>query len=504
MAETVADRRLHASTLFIRFVKQVPEFVLGLPAFISFASQAGMGRFLMIAAAGACLSFIASLLSWLRFKYGVGEGEIVIEKGVLSRQRRVIPFHRVQDIDIEQRFLARLFGAATVKIETGGAGKNEGNLNAVSVAEAHRLREIIRGASSAAPAGEAAAELPPVEPLLYRMGLKRLAAAGLFNFSLVYLAVIGGVFQFVQPFIDRSLPEPERVSRSDFARFAELGIFFTLAAAALLLLLGVITGVLRTISRDYRFRLSRAPNGFRRQRGLFTLSEVVIPLRRVQLALIVSGWLRRRLGWYDLEFQTLSADAHQSGHQAIAPFARMTEIQPILRETGVDELPDPRDFVRVSRLSILRHVLGAILPLSVLALAIGLFWAPALLAVPALIAGGGIVVVQWRRHRYLLREGMLFIAEGILRQRLWIMPFGKLQTVSVTRSPLQRRFGLATVEIDTAGASPFRYPQIRDLEAGEAEAIAARIVEAFKQSRRGSRLTSSDAASEERQPASES
>jgi hypothetical protein len=31
MAETVADRRLHPSTPFIRFIKQAPEFLVGLP-----------------------------------------------------------------------------------------------------------------------------------------------------------------------------------------------------------------------------------------------------------------------------------------------------------------------------------------------------------------------------------------------------------------------------------------------------------------------------------------
>src|SRR3712207_8564933 len=62
-------------------------------------------------------SFALSLLSWLRFRYGFGERDIVIQSGVLNRQRRVIPFDRVQDIDIEQRFLARLFGAAKVRSE---------------------------------------------------------------------------------------------------------------------------------------------------------------------------------------------------------------------------------------------------------------------------------------------------------------------------------------------------------------------------------------------------
>ncbi len=484
MAHTVADRRLHPSTLFIRFVKQAPEFLLGLPALISFASSAGMGRFLLIAAVGAALSFGASLLAWLRFRYGVGERDIVIESGVLHRQRRVIPFDRVQDIDIEQRFLARLFGAAKVRIETGGGGKDEGDLNAVALAEAHRLRDVIRGA---APTEAILGGQQPAEPLLFEMHLPRLLLAGLFNFSLFYLVVIGGALQYLQPIIRRNMPDPDRWITPNAEQVASIGVYVTLAIIGLVLLLGVITGVLRTVTRDYRFRLSRTPAGFRRQRGLFTLSEVVIPLRRVQLALVGSGWLRRRLGWYGLEFQTLSADAQQSGHQPAAPFARMEEIMPILAEAGIADLPAAEDYVHVSRLAILRRYLGGIVPLGIAAVVVSLFWPAALLALIPLALGAVIVALQWQRHRYAFRGGALYISEGIWRHRLWILPLGKVQTVSVTRSPLQRRFGLATVQIDTAGASIFRYPQVRDLLADDADALAARLLREYRQARLASR-----------------
>lgn len=486
--ETLADRRLHPSALFIRFIKKAPEFLLGLPALVGFASNAGIRRILLIALFGGIVSFTVSLLSWLRFRYGVGTREIVIESGVLNRQRRVIPFDRVQDIDIEQRFLARLFGAAKVRIETGGAGKNEGDLDGVSLEEAHRLRDIIRGAApEPMEGGQERHAAQAAEPILFEMDVPRLLTAGLFNFSLFYLAVIGGAMQYLQPLVRRNLPDLDTFVVSEGARAAQLGLYVTLAVAALVLLLGVVTGLLRTIARDYRFRLSRTASGFRRQRGLFTLSEAVIPLRRVQLAIIGSGWLRRRLGWYGLEFQTLSADARQTGHQSAAPFARMDEIEPVLREAGIAPPPDSGEFIRVSRLAILRRYLGAILPIAAVALAASFFHSGALLALVPLALGAGAVVIQWRRHRYALGDGALYIAEGLFRQRLWIMPYERAQTISVTRSPLQRRFGLATVEIDTAGASALRYLQIRDLLAPDADALAARLLSEYRRARTAAR-----------------
>jgi putative membrane protein len=482
--ETVADRRLHPATLFVRFIKRAPEFVLGLPALVGFASDANIRKILLIAALGAIVSFAASLLSWLRFRYGVGERDIVIESGILNRQRRIIPFDRIQDVDIEQRFLSRLLGTARVRIETGGGGKDEGSLDTIHLAEAHRIRDIVRRAAVLPSEPEAAIDdVATTEPLLFEMPLPRLLLAGLFNFSLFFLAVVGASFQYLQPLLERNLGNLRKWIVPAGEAAGQIGIYVTLLLLALMLLLGVVTGVIRTVARDYRFRLSRVATGFRRRRGLFTLSEVLIPLRRVQLAVVGSGWLRRRLGWYSLQFQTLGADAQQSGHQPAAPFARMGEILPILAEAGIGQLPAEDSYIRVSRRAVLRQYLGAILPLVLLVLAASLVWPAALLGLLPLAPIAALAVLQWRRHRYVLGDGALYIREGLLRYRLWIVPYGKAQTISVTRSPLQRRFGLSSVTVDTAGASMLHAPVVRDLEAPVAEALAARLLDEYRAAR---------------------
>ena len=91
------------------------------PSRVSSAGK-GYGGILLFVALAAGIGALFAFLAWWRFTYAIGADEIVIEKGLLQRQRRVIPFDRVQDIAIEQTLLARLFGTAKVKIETGGSG----------------------------------------------------------------------------------------------------------------------------------------------------------------------------------------------------------------------------------------------------------------------------------------------------------------------------------------------------------------------------------------------
>ena len=171
----------------------------------------------------------------------------------------------------------------------------------------------------------------------------------------------------------------------------------------------------RTVARDFGFRLTRAESGLRRKRGLFTLSEVVIPIRRTQVALIESGPVARRFGWYRLSFQTLGADQKEGGVQVAAPFARMDEILPILAEAGFPAPPPRAEFHGVPRRALLRQAA----PWLALA-ALGGDRAPSLVdrapgSAPAvLLAGAVLAVLRWRKHGHALGEAALFVSSGLL------------------------------------------------------------------------------------------
>lgn len=485
-AEPVADRRLHPATFLIRAIKSLPQYVVGLPAIVGWASDVGLAYLFLLALAGIGLSVLAAWLHWTRFRYGLGPAEIVIESGILHRQRRIIPFDRIQDIDIEQGPLARMFGTAKVKIETGGAAKNEGDLDSVALGEAHRLREVLRRGRAGTSTVEEQAE-PAEEPLLFDMKPGRVVLAGLFNFSLFYLAFIFGGLEYVEALfgfdpLKMDWVEPVR----SLAAQASWGL--SLLAAALVLSLGVFAGVLRTLARDYNFRLTRAEGGLRRRRGLFTLSEVVIPFRRIQLSLIQAGPAMRAFGWHRLEFQTLNADAAKAGHQVAVPFGRMEEALRVLEEVRPSLPPPDEDFTRVSKRHIVRQAIRWMLILVPQFVIAGFFWRPAfalLLLIPFIAIAAAL---EWRHHRFCLAPDALYVRQGWFTRRLWILPYERIQTIGLLHGPLQRRLGLATVAPDTAGASMFRSPHIANLPAADAAALGARLLDAHKDARERLRL----------------
>lgn len=470
--------RLHPATLISRSLKLIPQFAAGGAGYVAIIERQDMSRVLTVAAIAMGIGVVVALIGWWRFTYRVAPGEIVIEQGVLKRERRVIPFDRVQDISIEQGLLYRLFGTARVRIETGGSGEDEGDLDAISLADAHRMRDIVRGWHKAGADGPAAATVGE-EPVLFRMSLRRVFFSGLFNFSLVFLAVIFGAVQYLEQLFGFDLYNPERWRIPAEAAAGAVTLQITLILAFLLWLAGMVAGVLRTVARDFGFTLSRGETGLRRRRGLFTLSETVIPVRRTQVAAIDSGLLMRALGWFQLSFQTLGADRKEGGLQSAAPFARLGEILPILAEPGFPPPPPRADFIGMPRRALIRRAAPLLLAAALAGIAAAVIEPAA--AIPALVLFALAIgaALRLRKHHYAIGERALFVSDGLLRRRLWIVPFEKLQTLELSRSPLQRWLRLATIRIDTAGASALRHPAIVDLDARDADALSERLLRLF-------------------------
>jgi putative membrane protein len=254
---------------------------------------------------------------------------------------------------------------------------------------------------------------------------------------------------------------------------------FTVAAIAFVLflaiLLGVAAGVLRTLAREFNYRLLSEGSRFRRERGLFTRTEAVIAKKRVQLAFLSTGPIRKRFGWGGLFFQTLGAASDASGMQAAAPFAIRAEMEPILVEAGPFRLPQLSELKMVSSRHIVRAVATGVGPALAAVLAASTVFTPALLLLLFMPLLGITAALQRRHHRYELRGDLLVVARGVWRQQLWAVPVANAQAVSVSRSWLQRRLGLATVSVDTAGAPATKGARIVDIRREIAEALAADI-----------------------------
>ncbi|GAB4086524.1 PH domain-containing protein [Myceligenerans cantabricum] len=110
------------------------------------------------------------------------------------------------------------------------------------------------------------------------------------------------------------------------------------------------------------------------------------------------------------------------------------------------------------------------------------FWL--LAGIPVLLLAWTVIVVprQVRAIGYAEREDDLLIRKGILFRSLTVVPYGRMQYVDVEAGPLDRKLGLAKVQLHTAsvgtdaqipGLPPQEAARLRDRLASRGEARLA-------------------------------
>ena len=442
------------------------------------------------------LSIGSLFLKWLKLEFRVSADEIRIDSGFLSRTSRAIPFDRVTDVDLEQGPLHRLFGLARVRLETGasaGSKEEDGVLDTISLERAEALREQIRSRRRGGIAAPVA-ELPAESLALYAMDNRRVATAGVFNFS---LAVIAGLFGVTQTFGDVLGFDPfERsfwigiLDRAEPLRSLVVAhqIVAVLAGSIVLIFLGVGTGLVRTVLREYGFRLERTETGLRRRRGLLTLTDVTIPAKRVQAAILANGPVRNRFGWWALKLQSLAMDGKKGDH-VVAPLADEKEAAEILQSLRWPIAPGAGDWRRVSRAFVGSYA-AAVGPPMLLPLAVP-FLGSVGLSVVAAVPFLGVVAVAWlvvapvlitgrwmgwRHTRYAVDEDTLFVETGWWRHRRRILPLGKIQSVDLAENFWGRAFGICTLRLGVAGGGGLSDHHVPALSREDARTLRARLL----------------------------
>lgn len=121
---------------------------------------------------------------------------------------------------------------------------------------------------------------------------------------------------------------------------------------------------------------------------------------------------------------------------------------------------------------------------ALLALALSAWWWPgargwllaAVVALVLLVGGAAVLVARNARSwAYAERADDLLVRHGVMQLRLEVVPYGRMQLVDVSAGPLQRRVGIATVQMRTA--APSTQARIPGLEPAEAARMRDRLTE---------------------------
>lgn len=381
-----------------------------------------------------------------RYEYRISPDTLDISSGVFSRREREIPFDRIQNVDIAQNVFQRALGIAEVRLETAGGGETEARLRYVSRPEATRIQEIV----SERKHGETERDPDDADDALFELDSSELAVLGLTsaNFNLFGLVVL--------IFVVLGTPvAAEQVS----PRLAVLLLLGPAVAALALVVLWILSGV-QAVLRYYGFRLVRHEDELRYQRGLFQQYNGTIPLSKIQTLMIRENVIARAVGYGNLAIETAGYAPGQGNDDVesavpIAKQARLFKLARTIEDFGDISFTRPPKRARLRYLARYTMVVGVLVAaLGVIHLRTGALsdWYLGV-ALWLLVPPGAHL--KWVNLGYHCEENYVITRSGFWTRQTTVVPYYRMQTVSVSQTVFQRRRRLGTLVVDTASSGGF-------------------------------------------------
>jgi len=421
------------------------------------------------------VNIAAAGLRYWRFRYRFTRHELVVEQGWLHRQVRHIPYTRIQNINITRKLFHRPFGLSGLQLESASGSEPEAVMHALSNAAMAEIQARIEAAkdgldlkseSNGAPQLEKAAREPRRQIL--RLGIGELAKHGLIsNRAVVLIAtVIGFLFQgplgdHIIPLVVDWLSSVTRANGTPAGMAAAAGPVLTFLfgfatfLAAILTLAGL--SAVYAIVRYHDFTLSADSTTLRAEFGLFTRVAIMIPKGRIQAIGLRTNPFHRLFRRVSIRVETAGASGGNDSSSTLkwlAPILPESEVRRILMEVR-PELAEDYQWQPLHPRSAARLIRIRLIGVGLLGLVLALLWGAAgllvLLLVPLVFAHG---IGYFRHAGWAITATTLAYRSGWLVKQQRIVPYQKIQVVSLTRTPFDRRWGMATLSVDTAGADP--------------------------------------------------
>ena len=336
-------------------------------------------------------SFVFATAKWAFTYFQLNENEFRLESGVFVKNIRVVPFERIQSVDVHEPFLARIFGLSELIVESAGGANSQTVVRYLSLTDAKELRARTLDRAQ----GEKPAEIP--RTTIAEVTPERIMLATLFSLDFV---------------MSLSITIAATIALSATGLW---WVAFMIALPAISWLLKIISD--RVIS-DWGFTLSDGDRGLRIERGLLSRTSQTIPTDRVQGFRIEQPFIWRRFGWMRLRVDIAGYAGEKKEEKSgtdtrstLLPLADLALVNSVMEQLipGAAQIPE-------AYVSAKRNI-----------------FAP----------------IGWKYRSIGSADQVTRANSGWVLKTTDIVAHRKVQSAAMEQGPLQRRWELATVEVHT-------------------------------------------------------
>ncbi|MBC8063823.1 MAG: PH domain-containing protein [Chlorobia bacterium] len=428
--------RLHPATMIVAFLPKLYDAFRSVLPFlaISFISGKGDNTELFIGAIGVLGGFGAIAAYWTT-RYGFEDANLVCTSGWLFKRDRRIPLSQIQNVNIKQGVLERLFKVVTLEVETAASSGAEIKLQVITESAADDLKARL----ALVPEVKALAQIE--SDLVYKMSRQDLLLGamtenqgGQIIFALIGTVGAAAIAQVAHRFVQIKEVIP--------GWFLWIGIIALIAG---IWGLGWIYGGIQYTIKFAHFAVRSEPGIFRITHGFFTKLQYAVRVKRVEMATVSSTVWQRMVKCCTVRVGTAGTFGEQGTMVPIAMMlpesktnATLSSVLPAFDESKFEWQPLPRFYFVVTSVQALvsMAIIGA-LAWFVTHSFVPRVFPDVLWAVPAVV---GIIfastivnlIVGYRRAGYAITEAILATRMGFFRRIVTYMPISRIDTIGTT------------------------------------------------------------------------
>jgi len=392
---------------------------------------------------------------YLSTRYAVTADAVHHRTGIVRKATAVMARTSIQSVTTQETLMARMTGTVELEI-ADAAALSDIRLRLLSREDADRLMAELGSSSLSVSVSESG----PVGSSTG--GRDAVVPARVADNSLIVRSSIGNGLS-IGPLIATTVLSLALVVAVMMVGLDSIRQHLELIGVTVLPLfvLSVPARILTPLVRLMNFKLWSTEDHLRSEGGLFTRQQGSSLRERVQTVTVERHWFGRRLGVERVRFSTADFDGRSNSPSVfLDPGARLEDWK-TLAPLAVGSLElDDTNLHRVSPLT-RRRVMARFVLLAFLILiggvALGLTMSPGIGWLAVAVAAATILIGdlysrrRWERLGWALSDNQLLVRAGAVDERINVMRIEKVQSASVYQTLLQRRLGLATLRLGTAG-----------------------------------------------------
>ncbi|WP_194849979.1 PH domain-containing protein [Nonlabens antarcticus] len=323
------------------------------------------------------IGVIAPFLKYYFFTFHVEGEELIIQQGVLNKERKAIPLERIQSVNINQNLMQRILHLVSVEVETAGSKAKELEIPGLDLEFAESFKNLLHDqaasvensiedstefAASQVAMDEDNGRVNTHEPLL-SLGISDLLKIAMTQNHLrsgfLALGIVVGFWYKIQDLVERFYGDVfENFKWEDILSYASLSL--VIVAILIFVFVSLIVSLVRTINKYYGFELRKSGNYLEVQMGLLNKKEVKIPINKIQILEFHTNPLRRLLNYHTAKIFQAQSDGSKSTSvdiPACSP-AMMKELQYIIYDHSLQESHSSLNSIPLSHARLNAYILS--------------------------------------------------------------------------------------------------------------------------------------------------